>query len=178
MKNVESPQANNFSGREKYQKSILMILGQLLSRDKVPDIFFLLWKLQLLFENLWKCMDFHENECILMDFLVRTLWRKIPAADTLTAGQLAPVGGYLAEFHSAPGQAYFGCPWGLQAGRILFDHFVKKCRKKTGPSIWFIMLRKRSKFRIYFRTLFQTTRGHPGLKPVRGLPHEIRSGNS
>ena len=31
-------------------------------------------------------MDFHENECILMHFLVRTSSREIAAADTLTAG--------------------------------------------------------------------------------------------
>ena len=91
MKNVESPQANIFSGQEKYQKSILMILKQILSRGKVPDIFFLLWKLQLLFQNLWKCMDFHENECILMDFLVRTSSREIAAADTLTTGPVQAV---------------------------------------------------------------------------------------
>ena len=47
-----------------------------------------------------KSAYFHEN--LVKHFTV--------APTLLPQGRLAPGGGYLAEFHSAPGQAYFGCP--------------------------------------------------------------------
>ena len=66
-------------------------------------------------------MDFHENECILMDFLVRTSSREIAAADTLTGG--GRKGSWVSTFGMlmrASDQAYFFCT------------FCEKVTKKIG----------------------------------------------
>ena len=109
-------------------------------------------------ENLWKYMNFHENECILMDFLIRTLWRKILAADTLTTGQFAPLGGLPSR--APQSRLYKGGFWIHDASWVhwfLDRTFSKKVSQISGTQLLVPSFAKRLKRWTSFWTLFQKT---------------------